>query len=107
MVRDLVVGVVVDVLGKVRIKNLQLGGVDGVPAAARDLAILDPAKFVVLDPEVGLQDLSRGGEPEQRRVPFCQAAALAIHVLCDSGRLVAKETEPRARGARGQALLEK
>jgi hypothetical protein len=50
MVRDLVVGVVVDILGKVRIELLQPGGVDRIPAAAWYLAVLDPAKFVVLDP---------------------------------------------------------
>ena len=69
-VRDFIVGVVVDVLGKVQIELFQFGGVDGISAAAGDLVVLNSAKFVVLDPEVGFQDLGCGGEPEQRGVPF-------------------------------------
>jgi hypothetical protein len=54
-VRDFIVGVVVDVLGKVRIELFQFGGVDGISAAAGDLVVLNSAKFVVLDPEVGFR----------------------------------------------------
>ena len=75
-VRDLVVGVVVDVLGKVRIELLQLGGVDGISAAAGDLAVLDSAEFVVLHPEVAFEDLGRGGEAEHGRVALGQTAAV-------------------------------
>jgi hypothetical protein len=65
MMRDLIVGVIMDILRKVRIKILELLGVDRIPAAAGDLSILDPAKFVILEPEVGFQELNRRREPQQ------------------------------------------
>ena len=48
-------------------------GVGGVAAAARDLAVLDAAEFVVLLPEVGLEDFGRRQKPEDRLVTLGEA----------------------------------
>jgi hypothetical protein len=58
----LVIGVVVDVLGKILVQHREGPGVRLVPASARALAVLDPAELVVLLPEVGLEELRRSQE---------------------------------------------
>src|SRR5262249_36513341 len=77
-VGDLVVGVVVDVLRKVLVESLQLVGVDRVAGAEWDLVVLNTPKFVVLDPEVRLEDFCGGGEPQQGGVALGQAASLCV-----------------------------
>ena len=74
-VADLVVGVVVDVLGHVLVQHRDGLGVGGVAASAGDFAVLDAGELVVLLPQVGLEDLGRGQEPENRRVALGEAAA--------------------------------
>ncbi len=49
---DLVVRVVVDVLRKVRVKDLKFGSIGGIPTPARDLAVRDAPEFVVLHPKI-------------------------------------------------------
>jgi len=53
---DLIIGVVVDVLSHVRIKDRNGLGVEWIAAAASDFAVVDSAEFVVLDPKVGLEN---------------------------------------------------
>jgi hypothetical protein len=72
-VRDLVVGVVVDVLIHVPVQYRNRVGVGRAPAAAGDFAVLDAGELVVLLPKIGLDELGRGEEPENRRVALCQA----------------------------------
>jgi hypothetical protein len=67
-VADLVLGVVVDVLGHVPVELLEGRRVGRAAAPAGDLAVLDPPELVVLLPQVGLEDLRRCQEPEDRRV---------------------------------------
>jgi hypothetical protein len=74
-VADLIFGVVVDVLGHVRIEDRDRVGVGRTVASTRDLAVLDPGELVVLLPDIGLDDLDRGHQAENRRVAFGQAAA--------------------------------
>ena len=74
-VADLVVGVVVDVLVHVLVQHRDSLGVVRVAAAARDLAVLDAGELVVLLPQIGLDDLGRSQEPENRRVIACETAA--------------------------------
>jgi hypothetical protein len=59
-VAELVVGVVVYILIHVSVENLQLLGEFLVPAAAQLFAVLDSPEFVVLLPEIGLEDFGRG-----------------------------------------------
>ena len=98
--RDLVVGVVVDIDGKVRIEHLQRCGVGWIPAAARDLVVLDSAELVVLHPEIAFEDLGRGGETEHGRVAFGQTAVIVV--LPRSGAALSKY-EPGAGDAGGQS----
>ena len=56
--RDLVVGVVVDVLREVLVEILELPSVGRVAGAARNLIVLNSGQFVVLDPEVGFEGFS-------------------------------------------------
>ena len=73
-VRELVLGVVVDVLRHVFIEHFKRFDVRGAAATAWDLAVLDAAELVVLLPEVGLEDLRGGEEPEDRCVALAQLA---------------------------------
>jgi hypothetical protein len=73
-VRDLVVGVVVDVLVHVLVQHLDRLGVVRIPASAGDFAVLDARELVVLLPEIGLDDLGGGQEAENRRVALGEAA---------------------------------
>ena len=53
------------VLRKIAVKNLQFGGIGGIAASAGDLAVLDAAEFVVLQPKIGLQSFRCGREPKE------------------------------------------
>ena len=64
----LVVGVVVDVLVHVLVDDGERLGEGAIPPAARDLAVLDAAEFVVLLPEIGFEQLCGGEELENRGV---------------------------------------
>jgi hypothetical protein len=57
MMSDLVIGVVVDILGHVRVKHQQGVGVGFIPgtASAWEFVVLHAAEFVVLDPKIGLE----------------------------------------------------
>ena len=68
VVSDLIIRVVVDVHGHVRIKDLNGLGVECIAAAASDFAVVDSAEFVVLDPKVGLEYFQRRWETEQGRI---------------------------------------
>jgi hypothetical protein len=70
-----VVGVVVDVLVHVFVQHCKRLGVGRIPASAGDFTVLDAAELVVLLPRIGLEDLGRGQELENRRVSRGQAAA--------------------------------
>ena len=63
-------------------------GVGRVAAAARDLSVLDAGQLVVLLPEVGLEDLRRGKEPQDRLVSGGQRA------LCQRLRDVGEDAGP-------------
>ena len=72
---ELVFGVVVNVLRHVRIKNGQRSRIGWVSTAARNFAVLDSPKFVVLLPEVGLKDFGRSQESQDCGVAFVETAA--------------------------------
>jgi hypothetical protein len=54
-VSDLIIGVVVDVYGHVFVKYLDGLRVGFISGPTWNFGILDAAKFVVLDPKVGLE----------------------------------------------------
>jgi hypothetical protein len=67
-VAELVVGVVVDVLVHVLVQHRDSLRIGRVPASAGNLTVLDAGELVVLLPEIGLEDLERSQEPENRRI---------------------------------------
>jgi hypothetical protein len=67
-VAELVVGVVVDVLRHVAVEVEDRRGVERIAAAPRHFSVLDATELVVLLPEVALDDLDRGQEPQKRDV---------------------------------------
>ena len=79
---EFIVSVVVYVLVHVAVENLQRIGI-GIVAAYEvgEFRVLCAAEFVVLEPEVGLEDLSSSQEPQYGRVPFRETAAFVV-VLC-------------------------
>jgi class 3 adenylate cyclase/tetratricopeptide (TPR) repeat protein len=74
-VGELVVGVVVDVLGHVRVQHRQCRGIGRVAAPAGNFVVLNAAKFVVLLPDVGFERLERGQETQNCRVSRRETAA--------------------------------
>jgi hypothetical protein len=92
-VRELVVGVVVDVPVHVLVEHRDGLGVGRVAAAAGDFAVLDAGELVVLLPQIGLEDLGRGQEPENRLVSRGEAAMR-------QGRCGIGQQRPRADGSR-------
>src|ERR671930_2589709 len=104
--RALVVVVGVDVYGKVLVKVFELLRVHLVAEPARNLAVLDAAELVVLDPEVALQDLRGGGEPQQRRVSSPETLAMLSIVAGENiGRC--GDGQSSTGGCRRQSFLEK
>src|SRR5713101_4365199 len=76
LMRELIIGVVVDVLGHVRIQHLNGSRVRWIATSARDLAgVRDASEFIVLHPKVGLEDFRRSRKPEQCGVPRCEPPA--------------------------------
>ena len=61
---NLILGIVVDVLVHVLIENFNSRGVGRAPTSARNFAVLDSSKLVVLLPQIGLEDFGGRQEPE-------------------------------------------
>jgi hypothetical protein len=64
----LILGIIMDVLVHIPIKDFQGLGVGWIPGSSRDFVVWDASELVVLDPEIGLEDFGRRREPEQSRV---------------------------------------
>src|SRR5207248_10652308 len=73
-VAKFIVGVVVDVYGHVLIKDFKGVGVGCITTPARDFAVLDSAEFVVLLPEIALDDFSGGQKPQDGHIAGCDIA---------------------------------
>src|SRR5215472_9817256 len=56
---DLIVSIVVDVLGHIRVQHGEVGGVEWTTTSTRNFGVLDATQFVVLDPKVGLEYFQR------------------------------------------------
>src|SRR5437879_883443 len=71
----LILGIIMDVLVHISIKDFQGLGVDWIPSSSRDFAVLDASQLIVLDPEIGFEDFGCRREPKQGRIPCCYSAA--------------------------------
>ena len=88
---ELIIGIIVDILRHIAVEFHQCSGVSRVPAPARLFGILNSAKFVVLDPEIRLQDLNAA-----------KSLNISISPLgIERFALAACATEPDPRGERG------
>ena len=67
----LILGIIMDVLVHISIKGFYSLGVDWIATSSRDFAVLDACEFVVLAPEIGLENFGRRREPEQGSVSCC------------------------------------
>ena len=65
LVGKLILGVVVNVLIHIPIEDRKRSGVGWIPTSAWNFAVLDSPEFVVLHPEIGLEDFRGGREPKQ------------------------------------------
>src|SRR6266436_5348414 len=65
---NLIVSVVVDVLVHVLVQHRERPGVGRIPGPAGDFVVLDSAEFVVLLPQIGLDDFCCRQESENVRV---------------------------------------
>jgi hypothetical protein len=81
LVREFIVGVVVDVLGHIRIQYRKSSGVGGIPTSTRDFAVLNSREFVVLNPQIGLQDFRSCCEPKQSRISSGEPTAVFFGFL--------------------------
>ena len=97
---EFVVGVVVDVLGHVRVEHRERVCVIGIATAAGHFAVLDAAELVVLLPGIGLEDLGRGEELENRRVSRGEAAA------CKRRRRIGQQPPGADSSCSGRGALE-
>ena len=61
---ELILGIVMDILGHVRIQHRKGSGVGSIPTPAWDFAVLDASQFVVLLPEIGFEGFECGQEAQ-------------------------------------------
>src|SRR4029077_10471838 len=71
----LILGIIVDVLVHIAIKDFQGLGIDRTPSSSLDFTVLNPSELVVLEPKIGLEGFDRRRKPEQGRVSCCDSAA--------------------------------
>jgi hypothetical protein len=70
-----------NIYGHVLIEDVEGGSVFGNATPPWDLAVLDTAEFVVLDPKIGLEYLERRREPEQSGITCSDPVLVFILIL--------------------------
>jgi len=70
----------------VAVKDLKCGDVERTPTPSWDFTVLNSSEFVILLPQIGLEDLSGRQKPENGRVSFCELSTLLV--------LLAEERNP-------------
>jgi hypothetical protein len=86
LVGELVISVVVDILGHIRIEHFKSGGVSWIARAAVFFAVLDASEFVVLHPKIRFEDLCGGRESEESRISFGKSSAVFLWAFMGKGR---------------------
>src|ERR1700752_4976172 len=87
-----------DVLRKIRIEILQRCGIRGTSTPARNFAVLDSAKFVVLYPKITFHDLGRSRTPEPGGIASHHFSALPLAAfLLENGCLTSQRFDPDSR----------
>ena len=75
---DFIIGVVVNVLGHIAVQYRHRSRIGRIPASTRDFFIWNASEFVVLEPEIGLNDFSRRRKPKHGCVSPRQVTATVI-----------------------------
>src|SRR5262249_50072696 len=78
---EFVIGIVMDVLGHIRVELLKSDSIEWIPTAAWYFAVLNAPEFVVLHPEIGFQDFCRCADPRPRRLPWSESASFFFRSL--------------------------
>ena len=77
---EFIVGVIMDVDVHVLIEHLYRFGERRISTSAGFFAVYDSREFVVLDPEIGLQDFRGRGKPEQSGVALIKFTIIKMIV---------------------------
>ena len=100
MVAELVLSIVVDILGHVRIEVVEDGGVERTAPGGQPRKFagsgLDSAEFGVLQPQVLLDLFDGGQEPEN-----CSVSLVEPAIFGDRGRDVGQQPSADGRSGRG------
>ena len=90
---EFIVGVVVDILSHIGVQNREGGSKSGISGSAWDFLVRDTAQFVVLYPEVRLQDLRCGGETKQGSISAREATAAIGIVFRQKRRTICEQSD--------------
>ncbi len=81
LMRKLIVGIVVNVLGKIVVDGFKLFGVHMISASAWYLVVLDACEFVVLHPKISLEYFRGCRKPEQGCISLGEPALVIVPLL--------------------------
>src|SRR6266536_5069141 len=96
---EFIVGIVMDVLIHVFVQNRKSGSVGRISSSTWNFFVWDAAEFVVLHPEVGLQNFRSCRESKQGGIASRDMPA--TFRLRQKGRTVGQEPDAGCRGTRG------
>ncbi len=102
LVSEFVVGIVVDILGHVRVQHRKSIGEGWIAASTRLLLVLNSRQFVVLHPEVRLQNLRGCGEPKQGGISSRKTLTFIVvrFIFCQSPCTFRQKSHPSGCGPR-------
>ena len=78
-----VIRIVVDILGHIRVQHCKSGSISWVSASAGDFIVRNTSEFVVLHPEVRLNDLGCRCEPKQGCISPSEMTAAFVLLRLD------------------------
>ena len=96
---DFIICVVMNIYGHVLIEDVDRVSVFGNATPPWDLAVLDAAEFVVLDPKIGLEYLERRCEPERAASPALIPFSFSFSFSSSSPNAFEAEVNSAAPGA--------
>jgi hypothetical protein len=86
---ELILGIVVDILGHVPIQHLKGLDVGCTPTSTWDFAVLDASQFVVVLPQIALEDFDRSQESKNGYVSPCE---IASSFFCESRQPIGQQS---------------
>jgi hypothetical protein len=92
-VADLVVGVVGNILRHIAIEILQRGNISWIPGIGIVVMIYDASEFVILLPQIGLNELDRCGGPQERDIALAKVVFAVGEQRTRTGRSMSAQCE--------------